>query len=283
MNLWFWKFYFGINVLLLIVAVIGEVYETTAPVGMFIADIVIYTIALLGVFSYFTRKHIFETQFWKYFFWFNVVYTVLYFLYALAPDAPLISYLSFLHYGEESDALIYAVVGTLIGIPYLYAMYQLSKGKYIETKTKEQELTDVSKFRWGMFQTALWGYSIVLLALLLLLTLIPSEGQSSTAAASGNEVLFSVALFSPILIFWLWVAWQHRMYAWNWWRVTLVLNSILFSGIVVFGSFFYDPSTTAAGETDEIDIIGLLQFLIIFAGLYVFGREQFHKIAVTKE
>lgn len=276
MKLWFWKIYFGINVLLLSIAVMGEIYVTTSPVGLFLADVVIYSIALLGVFSYFTKKHIFETRFWKYFFWFNIVYTALYFLYAIAPAAPLISSLSFLHYGEESDAIVYAIVGTIIGIPYFYAIYQLSKNKYFEAKTKEQEEQETLYFRWGMIQTALWGYSIVLLALLLLLTFIPNQTQTQVAATNDNDILFSVILFSPILIFWIWIAGQYKRYQWNWWRVTLVLNSVLFSGIVVFGAFFSDV-VDEMPEGSEFDIIGLLQLLIIFVALVVFGREQFAK------
>lgn len=274
MKLLFWKVYFGLNVLLLAIATIAEFYEPTAPVEIFIADMVIYTVAMLGVFSYFSRKPIFKTRFWKYFFWFNIVYSGLYLLYTIAPNAPYINLLAFLNYGSEDNLLLYAVVGTLLGIPYMYAIYQLSKDKYLELKTKEQELKDAEHFKWGMIQTALWGYSLVFLSVLLLLSIVPAEAP--TGKASENDILYSVVIFSPILIFWLWIAWQYRMYHWNWWRVTLLLNSILFSAIVVFGSFFYEPS---AGATDasEIDIIGLLQFLIIFAGLVVFGREQFVK------
>lgn len=276
MELLWWRIYFGLNAGLLALAIVIEFYEPTAPVGIFIADVVIYSVALLGVFSYFSKKHIFEPRFWKYFFWFNVIYTGLYVLYAIAPDAPYINSLAFLNYGSEEDLLLYAFVGTLLGIPYLYAMYQLSKGKYLELKTKEQELKEAAHFKWGMLQTALWGYAIVFLSLLLLLTFIPSAPTTSASPTSDSDLLYPLVIFSPILIFWLWVAWQHKMYQWNWWRVTLLLNSILFSSIIVFGSFFYEP-VAATPESSEIDVIGLLQFLIIFIGLFVFGREQFAK------
>jgi hypothetical protein len=50
----------------------------------------------------------------------------------------------------------------------------------------------------------------------------------------------------------------------------------LFSGIIVFGSFFYDP-LSAVETSSEFDWIGVAQTLIIITGLYVFGSEQFEK------
>jgi hypothetical protein len=268
-----WKVYFWLNTALLAFVIIAEFSYPTAPPGLFIADVVIYVLALIGVYAFISRKPFFTTIFWKYFFWFNIVYALVYLVYAIAPDAPGISSLSFLMYGERENLLETALLGTVLSLPYMYAIYRLSKGEFLEYKTKEQELKEAKRFKWGMIQTALWGYSIVFLSLLLLLSLLSSSAAGS-AQDSSSDSLFSIVIFAPILIFWLWVAWQYKMYTWNWWRITLLLNSLLFSSIIVFGSFFYDP--TAPVETNsEYDIFGILQFFIILTGLFVFGRERF--------
>jgi hypothetical protein len=277
MKLLWWKVYFWLNVALLAFVVVAEFSEPTGAVGLFLADVALYTISLIGVFSYFSQKRSFDQRFWKYFFWFNIVYTAAYLLYVFAPNAPFISYLSFLAYGEQSQdsLLLFAMVGLLLSIPAIYATYQLSKGQYLEPKTKEQERKDATAFRWGIVQTALWGYSIVFLIIVLLLSFVPTSESSS--GDGSFDIIYSIFIFSPILLFWLWVAAQHKMYKWNWWKVTLLLNSLLFSGLIVFGSFFFEPVSTAAVESEGPDIIGLLQFAIILAGLVVFGREQLHK------
>lgn len=272
-SIW-WKVYFWLNVALLAFVVIAEFSYPTAPAGLFIADVAIYVLALIGVYAFISRKPFFTTIFWKYFFWFNIAYAIAYILYAVAPNAPLISSLSYIMYGEREYLLETTLVGTVLSLPYLYAAYRLSKGEFLEYKTKEQELKEAKQFKWGMVQTALWGYSIVFLTILLLLSLISSSSNSSQGGSS--DTLFSIVIFSPILIFWLWVAWQYKMYIWNWWRITLLLNSLLFSSMIVFGSFFYD-STAPVETNSEYDIFGILQFFIILTGLIVFGRERFYE------
>lgn len=278
-SIW-WKVYFWLNAALLAFVMIAEFSYPTAPPGLFIADVVIYILALIGVYSFISRKPFFTTIFWKYFFWFNIFYSIVYILYAIAPDAPGISSLSFLMYGVNGNLLGMALLGTALSLPYMYAVYRLSKGEFLEYKTKEQELKEAKQFKWGMVQTALWGYSIVFLSLLMFLSLISSSAGSGQDSSSDS--LFSIVIFAPILIFWLWVSWQYKMYTWNWWRITLLLNSLLFSSIIVFGSFFYDP--TAPAETNsEYDIFGILQFFIILTGLFVFGRERFYSMKPMKK
>lgn len=269
MKLLWWKIYFWISLFLLLLGIVGQVVAPVEPMWLFAADGVLYSIALVGVFSYVFRKVIFNNLFWKGFFWFTIVYTLLYILYAIAPDAPGINLLSFLAYQGEEDALITGIIGVLLSIPYLLATYRLSKGQYFVPPTKLQEQKKAKVFRWGMTQTALWGYSIVLLVVIGIVSLFPSDVSSSTAS---NDLSGS-AIFAPILFFWLWVAFDYKMYQLNWWKTTLLLNSLLFSSIILFGSFFFEsiPEETSSGESA---IIGILQFTILFVALVVFGREQ---------
>lgn len=273
MKLLWWKVYLWLNVALVVFAAIAEFSYPTAPPGLFIADVIIYSLALIGVYAFVFKKPIFTTEFWKYLFWFNVVYSVAFLLYAIDPNAPIINYVSNLSYGDEENLLLTTVIGILLSIPYMYAMYQLSKGYFLEPKAKENDASDNSK--WGMIQTALWGYSIVFVTILILLSFIPSAASSGE---SGEfDFLYTTLIFAPILLFWLWIVSTYKQYIWNWWRITLVLNSVLFSGLIVFGTLFYDSSMPTATGDAEFDIIGVLQFLIIYAGLIVFGRDQFAK------
>jgi hypothetical protein len=273
MKLLWWKVYLWLNIALIALAVIAEFSYPSAPPGLFIADVMIYSLALIGVYAFISKKPIFTTEFWKYLFWFNVVYSIAFLLYAINPEAPIISYVSNLSYGDEEYLFLTTVIGILLSIPYMYAIYQLSKGYFLEPKTKGKEESDSDTSRWGMVQTALWGYSIVFLSILILLSFVPSAASSGE---SGEfDFIYTTMIFSPILLFWLWIVFTYKRYAWNWWRVTLVLNSILFSALIVFGTLFYEPGAPT-GES-EFDIIGILQFLIIYAGLIVFGREQFTK------
>lgn len=280
MKMFWWKVYFWLNVLLIALVTIAEFSYPTAPVGLFIADVVMYAVGIVGVYSYVFRKHIFESSFWKYFFWFTIVYSALFLLYAADPDHPIISYLSFLSYSDDKEnLLITTLTGLVLSVPYTFAMYQLSQGRFVPVPTKEDEAKEKNK-KWGMVQMALWGYSIVFILVMLIISLLPSAPSMAPSVTSDNDIYSGMIIFAPILAFWAWVAIEYKRYTWNWWKVTLILNSILFSGIIVFGSFFYDSAATSESSGD-MDFFGIAQILIILTGLYVFGREQFKKEEVT--
>ncbi len=280
MKLFWWKIYFWLNVVLIGLVTIIEFSYPSAPVGLFITDLVIYGVGLAGVYSYIFRKEIFEAKFWKYFFWFNILYSSLFLLYAAAPNHPIISYLSFLSYSEDTENLLVStVIGLLLSLPYMFAMYQLAHNRFLMLSSESDKKLPKNK-KWGMFQTALWGYSIIFIAVMLILSLIPN-GQVSSSS-KDSDLYSGMIIFAPIFIFWAWIAVEYKKYEMNWWKVTLLLNSLLFSGIIVFGSFFYDP-LSAVETSSEFDWIGVAQTLIIITGLYVFGSEQFEKKEPVEE
>ncbi len=276
MKLFWWKVYFWLNVVLLALVTIIEFSYPSAPVGLFLTDIVVYAVGLTGVYSYIFRKQIFETNFWRYFFWFNIAYSALFLLYAAAPEHPVIGYLSFLAYSADTENLLLnTMVGLLLSLPYMFAMYQLAANRYLSIPTRAKEILEKNK-KWGMIQMAFWGYSLIFICVLLVLSLLPTTSIESATTASSSDTYSGMIIFAPILIFWLWITLEYKRYTWNWWKVTLLLNSLLFSGIIVFGSLFFDPLTTVE-TSSEFDWIGVAQTLIILTGLYVFGSEQFQK------
>ncbi len=271
MHLLWWKIYFWFTVAITGLAVIAEISYPSESFGLLLFDAMLLAGICVGIYAFLFRKTILSPQFWKYFLWFNVAYSIIYLVYVFAPDAPYVEYLSFLAYSDE-DQEISAFTGLLISIPAYYALYKLSKGEfYVVVKEATNKV-----YSWNMVQIALWGYATVITGLLFLSTFLTSEATTTTASTSDSDSYLGVIIIAPIFLFWLMIAAQYKRYQWKWWRITLVLNSILYSGLMVFGLLFAGPVTEIA-ETAEFDIIATLQFLIIFVGLIVFGREQFSK------
>jgi len=132
-----------------------------------------------------------------------------------------------------------------------------------------------------MVQIALWGYASVISAIFFLSTFLPSAATNTSSENGGiAQSLYGVAIIAPVFVFWLWIVLEYKKYKWNWWRITLVLNSLLYSALMVSGLLFADfmssiSEGTEVSESSGYDIIATLQFLIIFIALQVFGREQF--------
>lgn len=125
---------------------------------MLFVDFALIILCGVGLYSYVFRKKILSPVFWKYFLWINIVYSALYIIYTLAPNAPLINYLSYLQSIEqESSGWVEFTFSTLYTLPFLYAIYQLSKGKFRsapkESKAvkKKKEVKKNNLARWGLF------------------------------------------------------------------------------------------------------------------------------------
>ncbi|MBA3723811.1 MAG: hypothetical protein H0W89_02855 [Candidatus Levybacteria bacterium] len=271
MHLLWWKIYFWLSVAITVLAVTFEISYPSESIGLLLFDAILLAGICVGIYAFLFRKTVLSPQFWKYFLWFNVAYSIIYLVYIFAPDAPYIEYLSFLSYSDE-DQEISTFISLIVSIPAYYALYKLSKGEfYVTVKEVKNKV-----YSWNLLQIALWGYATVITGLLFLSTFLTSETTTTTASSSSSDSYLGVIIIAPILLFWLMIAVHYKRYQWKWWRITLVLNSILYSGLMVFGLLFAGPVTEMA-ETAEFDIIATLQFLIIFVGLIVFGREQFSK------
>ena len=122
-----WKIYFWFNILAVVVglfAILGLATNTISLVILltFAASIV----AIIGLYSYIYKKPTFNKTFWFWFFWINVVYTVASLFYSLAPTDLILRNLSFLNSSATPNKLVVFLV-SLLHIPWLYAVWQLSK------------------------------------------------------------------------------------------------------------------------------------------------------------
>ncbi len=232
---------------------------------------VIFLIALFGLFEYVFHERFVPRLFWQYFLGIYILIDIIYLIYALFPTVPILSSLSFLTiYKDDNNLLINAIAGVAIDIPLLYAMYRLTKEQVYPEEKKVPKHKTFPK--WGMIQMALWGYSFVISVFLFIASFFMIGGGNSKATVDTYSFTFIVILFVPMVIFWLWVILQYKMYRWNWWRTTLVANGLFYSGSLIYGVLA--PSISQSGASGFDYIISILQLFILLASLYVFGREQ---------
>ena len=260
-----WKIYFGITIIEVFLDILSFFVSPQLHIFTNIVLSLLFIVAVIGLYGYIFRKDILSQVFWQYFLGIYILIDLLYFIYTAAPHAPLISSLSFIAVSKiDNLSIISAFIGVAIDIPLLYSLYRLTKGELYEPKPKKKE----KLFRWGMIQTALWGYaSIITLFLFILAFFQGSESGKTTDPTDSFYILF---MFLPLLLFWLWVIFQYKQYKWNWWRSTLVANALLYSGSIIFSIFTPAINDTASG----FDFIASLQLLILLVSLYVFGRDQ---------
>lgn len=279
MRLILWKIYFWILTGILVLGTLAEVSAPSDKWGLFLFDAILLAGTCFALYGYIYKKMFLTPAFWKHFLYFNVAYGVVYLIYALFPNAPYIENLSILSYNND-NLIVYALLGVLLGLPSYFAFYRLSQGQFYEAKA---EVKTNKPLKWNMFQIALWGYGSVMSAIFFITTFFPSApSDASSASTDISQSFYGVAIVAPLLIFWLWIVLDYKKYKWNWWKITLVLNSILYSALMVIGLLFAEAMTEFSEGTEVAtgsgyDIIATLQFLIIFIALQVFGREQFQE------
>ena len=265
-----WKLYFLIAIIEAIIAVTSIFFEPGYHIFTQVVMAIIFLIDLFGLYEYVFRKQFIPKLFWQYFLGIYILIDFLYLIYAIAPTAPLISLLNFLTiYHDDNYLILNTLIGVIIDIPLLYALYRLTKDEIYLPKKKEKTS---SFYRWGMIQMALWGYSFVITIFLFILSFFQtSGGNSSRSSADVYSLTFLLMLFTPLILFWLWILLQYKHYKWNWWRTTLVANGLFYSGSFIFSVIL--PSSIHGNS--GFDIISILQLFILILSLYVFGREQF--------
>jgi hypothetical protein len=246
-----WKIYFGITIVEILLDILSFFVAPQLHIFTNIVVSLLFIVAVIGLYGYIFRKDILNPVFWQYFLGIYILIDVLYFIYAAAPHAPLISSLSFMAVSKTDNlSFISAFIGVAIDIPLLYALYRLTKGELYQPKPKKNILT----------------------FFLFILAFFPGSGSSNKI--DSTDSFYISFMFAPLLIFWLWVIFQYKQYKWNWWRTTLVANALLYSGLIIFSTFAPQTNQSISG----FDFIGLLQLLILLISLYVFGRDQFSRL-----
>ncbi len=130
-----WKIYFSFAVLFAVLAVLLLFFAKQSVSSLF--GEVEYIVAFIALYSYVFNKKIFTIRTLKILFWVNLVWDILYLLYGLAPNDIILKNLSFF-YGPTNLSTFWVIVLSLIDIPWIYAIYRLSKGKYLEKKYNVQ-------------------------------------------------------------------------------------------------------------------------------------------------
>jgi hypothetical protein len=266
-----WKIYFGITLVEALLNILGLFTAPGIHIFTQIVVILLFLVAVVGLYGYIYRKKIFSHIFWQYFLGIYLLIDIVYLIYSAIPNAPVISFLSFLTiYKPDNYSFIEAIFGVAIDIPLLYALYQLTKEKVYDPQKKK--IQKGQNYKWGMLQTALWGYSFVLTFFLFILAFFSNySGSNAKEHADLYSLTFVAVLFAPLILFWLWVVITYKNYHWNWWRTTLLANALFYSGSIIFGVVSPSSAEASAG----FDWISLVQLFILFLSLYVFGREQF--------
>lgn len=122
-----WKIFYWSNIVLAVIFIIGlAAGNNSLMLLILVAD---YFVAIIGLHAFIYRKKIFNSKFWYYFFWINLIIDIAYLFYGLAPNDPILRNLSFLNPTSGDSAPWEAIVGGLLNIPFLYAIYKLGKAK----------------------------------------------------------------------------------------------------------------------------------------------------------
>ncbi len=236
---------------------------------------------LIGLYAYIFHKKIGSPQFWKYFLWLNIILDFLSIAYTLYPDSPYLQFYSVI-YGKIVGDIGMLMVSVLADVPLLYAMYRLSRGEFYIPDSKKMVFVSPEVPKWGLVQTATWGYSLVLSVVLLLSSVLPKSSSGVASDTVSSDALYGIVMTAPMVLFWLITIFQLKYYQKNWWRLTLLANGVFISLMMLGGILF--PSEAPKGDVSmESEFIGLLQFLIMIISLYVYGREQFPKNVEKKK
>ena len=270
-----WKIYFGIVSLLGIANAFALVSDFASVSVIILVEFALFLIGLIGLFSFTFKKDFLPTTFWRIFFWVYLTTEIIYAIIIFFPDSLISEQLSFLLTYELVE-LEWILIGYLAEIPLFVALYHLTKNEHLVAYNPEM-LPSGKGPRWGMFQSALWGYSIILISVIFVVSFLPMD----TTDADSESSITSLALFIPLLLFWVLVIARHKFYKWNWWKTTLAANSLLYSVLIIFSSLL-PPTEEALPETSSIDLIAIIQIGILLFGLYIFGRDQHEKIAASK-
>lgn len=150
-----WKVYCWVLLVIGILSILTSILDLFGGrVGTLYSNIAYLNslISILGVYCFVYSKRYITIIFWKYFFWINIVWIVLTFIQTFFSTAPMINHLSFFEEStldtsgiSEFTALVILVPLLILILPSYYAMYKLSKGKYLMVEKKKKVRIQIAK------------------------------------------------------------------------------------------------------------------------------------------
>lgn len=120
-----WRIFYWFNIIIAVFGTLNLARGNNSIVGLIeYAD---FILAIIGLHAFIYKKKLFNKTFWLYFFWINVVYDISWLAYRLSPTDPVLKNLSFLNPGPIIFPPIIVTILSLLNIPFLYAIYQLTR------------------------------------------------------------------------------------------------------------------------------------------------------------
>ncbi len=135
-----WRVYYWFCVILTtfgFIAFIYDLFNGGKDLLLWLVYLIWFIPEVYGLYSYLNNENRLPLLFWKWFFWITLIQTGAYFIYSLAPEAPYIHNLAFLAFSDApNDPIWLDCIYLLLVIPLMFALYQISKGKYHKPKEK---------------------------------------------------------------------------------------------------------------------------------------------------
>lgn len=267
-----WKIYFWINTIIVVLFALSLPSLHVNPVYI-IKNIGISLLDVAALFAYAYRKNILREPYWKVIFWILIFDQLIYYINKLTPlrifpNAYLIKFNEPFNLGSLALALLFT-------IPDFYALFRLAYRHDAvfapQQKPKNpHKLFSViiklfSPYNINLFQTALWGYSTILIATAFIGMLVKTGNSNH----HQTNVLIDFLNIVPLPLFWLLVIIKRKRYRWNWWKKILGVSSAVYSLFILISLFDFTP----AGDTGN-GMDGYFITLLLFISLIIFGKEH---------
>lgn len=190
-----WKLYFWILAILLIIGLFaGELtasYNTFDWIGLILS-----VPSLVGLFAFVYKKPISSTQVWKIVFWLTIVFDAYYLFYSSTPVKDIVPV--FLRPGATASNAIESLIGVVLELPILYALYQLAHNPQWHLKKEDGQKREFSMV--SAEKTFWWQVCSILLVIYGFLYLIGLAANSETFANSPAEGKIAAAVIGLLQI-----------------------------------------------------------------------------------
>lgn len=162
---------------------------------MVLIDTLLFVFPLVGLYSYIFRKNLFSKRFWHILLILSLVYSLLGLAYNLTHDTEVGKYLSYLSsVKQENYPLGLWIFSLSLVIPLYYAIYQLSRGKFLDKEKKKATRVKKATAEGRIVKWVMIGVMGLVIGGLSLLAITPKEEESVPTMSVGsfsNTELFS--------------------------------------------------------------------------------------------